>query len=364
MNKKKIVFILNSIQIQRVVKRINSFYDAGYDIEVYGFDRIGVSPCGLKPHFKFNLLGEFPNNMPYFKRLALMRKCIKTVAPHIKDQNCILYLFGLDVALVTKTVLNIRYIYEEADLVHTYIPNSIIRRFLEWCDVRIIKKSLRTVFTSEGFAIYHFGEYVPSNIIIISNKLNPAVVDLPKKEKKLLDVNHLNIGFVGSFRFNSVFNFCRVLVEKFPQHELHVYGTMPEANICKELLSHSNFIFHGPFMNPDDLPDIYANIDLSLSTYDATTVNAQYAEPNKMYETIYFETPIIVSKGTYLEQKVKKQGIGYAIDAMNDEEVVDFIGSITEESLSNTRKRINAIKKSSAINQPEELFQQIGQFLD
>jgi glycosyltransferase involved in cell wall biosynthesis len=363
MNKKRIVFLLNSVQIQRVVKRINSFFDAGYEIEVYGFDRIGVSPCGLKAHFSYKIIGEFPNKMPYLRRISFMRKHIKEIETEIKMKNCILYIFGLDMALVARTVLKMPYIYEEADLVHTYMPNSVVRKFLEWKDVKIIKKSLLTVLTSEGFVEYHFGNHPPSNIMVISNKLNPAILELPQIRKESLNEEHLKVGFVGSFRFNSVVNFCKVFVENFPQHELHVYGTMPENSPGRKLLNFKNFFFHGPFKNPDDLPQIYSNIDLSLSTYDAYTVNAQFAEPNKMYEAMYFETPIIVSKGTFLEHKVEQLGMGYAIDSMNDKEVINFVSSLKKENIMNCVKNLKTIDKTSAVYQTGELFQRVDSIL-
>lgn len=363
MESKKIVFIVNSIQIQRVVKRINSFYDAGYDLMVYAFDREDVSPCGLSPHFDYKKIGNFPNDMPYKKRLLYMRKCLKEVMSEIKKDNCILYIFGLDAAIVAKSVVKIPYFYEEADLVHTYISNSLIVKFLEWMDVRTIKKSLLTILTSEGFVDYHFGGECPPNVMVIGNKLNPAILNLPITDKPAVDTNHLKIGFVGSFRFKSVLNFCKVFVENFPQHELHVFGTMPANAQVVELKKSKNFHYHGSFKNPEDLPSIYSQIDLSLSTYDSNTINAQYAEPNKMYEAIYFDTPIIVSKNTFLERKVNRLKIGFPIDAMNDAEVTSFISSLGESNINNCISNLKQIDKFSAINQPDMLFKVIDYYL-
>lgn len=360
---KKIVFIVNSIQIQRIVKRINSFYDTGHDIEVYAFDRDDVSPCGLMPHFDYKIIGHFPNNMPYIKRLSYMRKSLRGVLTEIKKDNCILYIFGLDAAIVTRSVIKLPYFYEEADLVHTYISNSSVVKLLEWLDVRIIKKSLLTILTSDGFVDYHFGKKNPPNVMVIGNKLNPAILNLSKIEKPILDINHLKIGFVGSFRFQSVLNFCRVLVENFPQHELHVFGSMPENSQVVGMKKLKNFHFHGYFKNPEDLPLIYSQIDLSLSTYDANTINAQYAEPNKMYEAVYFDTPIIVSKNTFLERKVNRLKIGFSIDALNDAEIISFISSLSEDSINNCISNLKLIDKFSAINQPDSLFKVIDTYM-
>ena len=35
--------------------------------------------------------------------------------------------------------------------------------------------------------------------------------------------------------------------------------------------------------------------DMVVATYDVTIENVRYAEPNKIYEAIFFETPIILS---------------------------------------------------------------------
>lgn len=76
-----------------------------------------------------------------------------------------------------------------------------------------------------------------------------------------------------------------------------------EAESLKDI---NNIFFHGAFKNPIDLPKIYSKIDFIVATYDTTTLNPQYAEPNKIYEAIFFRTPIIVSYNSYLANKVNK----------------------------------------------------------
>ena len=99
-----------------------------------------------------------------------------------------------------------------------------------------------------------------------------------------------------------------------------------------------------------DLPDVYGSIDLVLATYDVKYENVKYAEPNKIYESIYFETPIIVSSGTFLAKKVKRLGIGYDVNAMNEEEVVAFVKNLNEEDLSKKRANAKAIEKRKTLN--------------
>ena len=361
---KRIVFILNSIQIPRAVKRINGFKEAGYDIEVYTFVRTDVVDSPLNIQFDYKVVGEFPNAMPYYKRLWYMFNALKR-EKNYKKKEVELYYFGLDAAIVGKLAYpSYSYIYEEADLVHTYIPNKFVQRIMEYIDKSLIRNSALTIFTSEGFVDYHFDDEKLDNAIILSNKLIPSITKLPLVEKRALDINHLRIGFVGSFRFSTVINFCKVFVAQYPQHELHVYGLMDDNENNKSLLSFPNFHWHGPFKNPDDLPGIYSQIDLSLSTYDANTVNARYAEPNKLYEAIYFETPIIASSNTFVADKVRNLGIGFDIDASKDDEIMSFVSQLTEEKINNVKENIRLIDKYEAINDNTELLKRINSLLN
>lgn len=362
---KTIVFILSSAVNQNGIKRIDEFCSRGYKTCAYGFKR--DTEIDNKPHnIPVHIVGRFSNNMPYLKRIGIMKKGISEIIHKTKEEPCIYYVIGTDVALVYKLITNRPYIYEEPDLVHTYIKYRIIRNALEWIDRRLIKKSLLTVFRSEGFINYHFGQHPPKNVTFIANRLNPSITDYSIKKKEVPDLSHIRFGFVGGLRFKSIFNFAKVVVESFPQHEFHFYGTTlnaVQARQFKQLERYENCYFHGIFHNPSDLPEIYGNIDLVLSTYDVEFDNVKFAEPNKIYEAIYFETPIIVSRGTFLGNKVERLGIGYTIDALNDQEVVAFVNKLTMDSISEKICNIQRIDKKETLNINDDFFEIINRIL-
>ena len=211
-----------------------------------------------------------------------------------------------------------------------------------------------TVTTSEGFINYHFNGVRPDNMCLVENKLNPSILDYKIKEKSF-DKNSLSIGFVGLPRFDSVYNFIDVYCRNFPQYTFHVYGG-PISDKFKTLEKYPNCKLHGFFNNPADLPQIYGSIDLVLSTYDTKYENVRYAEPNKIYESIYFETPIIVSSNTFLAEKVKRLGIGFDVDAMNEDAIVNFVGSLNEEIVNAKSNAAKNIDKRNTLNFNEHLF--------
>lgn len=361
----KIVFIINIVSAQRCIKRIEEFVTYGYEVEVYGFSR--KKEMHAKPkHFSVELIGEYDDALPYFQRMPILKRGIQSVLnKHRHENDVVYYLFQLDVALAFKLLtLNRKYLFEESDIMHTYINNFLLRNTLEIIDKWIIKHSLLSIFTSEGFLLYHYGLKRPDNVYVITNRLNSEIVNIEKKEKHT-ESGKLRIGFVGSPRYDSIANFIKVACTNFPQYELHIYGEIKGRykNNFEVLHQFPNCHFHGAFKNPDDLPSIYAEIDLVLSTYDTEYINVRYAEPNKLYEAIYFETPIIVSKDTFLSDKVKKLGIGYSVDPKSEKDIINLIKSIDRTSLEDKEKACRLIEKEKCINVNDDFFNQLCNIL-
>lgn len=355
----KIIVLTSNINEVRVPNRIAEFRKRGYELEVFCYCRDPERPFFREDGVTYHVLGEVGRgSSSYFKRLFAEFKDIRKVIRQYKGQDVVFYLINNDTALLYCLIGGRqRFIYEEADLRHTYFGSGFLRRAFEYIDKRIIRKSLLTIFVSKGFAIYHYGNgRVPENVAYAFNKLNPAVMGVPYKRVRIPDVNCLKVAFVGSIRlYDSLYNFAKVFCESFPGNEFHFYGNVVDEKFY-QLKSLSNCFFHGPFSNPSDLPGIYSEVDLVLSTYDARYDNVRYAEPNKIYESIYFEVPIIVSSGTYLADRVAETGIGYSLDAMNDAEVKSFISSLTTESLLQKSANAHMIPKKECIIDNDDLF--------
>ena len=358
--KTKIIFVINSIQNPRCIKRVNEFIDMGYDVNAYAFNR-GDSVFNDDVRFEINVLETYSNDLSYVKRLPILYNSIKSIVK--ENKNAVYYLFGLEVAMMFKFVTSKHaYIYEESDLVHTYLPNKFLRTAFDKIDKYFIRKSLMTVFTSEGFVRYHFGAAKPGNCFVIPNRLSPSIkqYDLIQKVKS----EKLRIGFVGKIRFDSVKSFAEIFCQEYTNAEFHFFGSagsIKEKEMFDPLKKYSNCIFHGPFKNPADLPQIYSQIDLVLSTYDVEFDNVRYAEPNKIYESIYFETPIIVSEGCFLGDKVKELNIGFTVNALDKIAVKQLIDSLTLESVNGKIESIKRLGKDCAINNNEAFYQILNQ---
>ena len=361
--KRKVVFILKTIEQQRCIKRINAFIDAGVEVEVFGFQRIRNIKLDLK--FQVNCLGSIDEGASYIKRNRAYMKALPIIRKYNSDDNVLFYLFGLDLALPLVMFGKVKnYVYEESDLIHTKFKSRAMVRLFERIDKWIIRKSKVSVMTSEGFLIYHYGQSErPANVCVLPNKLNRRCLTLPNKQRTL-DFNHLTVGFVGFYRYDSVYNFLKVTAEFFPQIEVRLFGAnngwSPE--MLKVLCNMANVKDMGSFKNPDELARVYSQIDIVVSTYDIIDDNPRYAEPNKVYEAIFYETPIIVTTNTYLANKVETLGIGYHLNAMLDTGIRKFWEKLTEEDLRMKIQACRTIDRSYCIDTEEPLFNKLKEF--
>lgn len=353
-----ICFILSSIHGVHGVRRIEEFVSQGYDVKVFGFDR-GKNSQTKYAGFEIEIIGSFDDTLPYIKRLPLLRKGILEARAKVDEQGTVWYYLGLDIAFLSK-ILNrgCPYIYEEADLTYTYFRFTLLKSVFKCIDKYVIRKSLQTVLTSDGFVQFLFNNGKPDNVFIITNRMNSNVLSILLEQKVPLDMQHLKFGFVGSVRFDSIYQFVKTIVQKFPQHQVLIYGTIDDkySERYNALKKYKNFTFLGRFSNPIDLPKIYASLDLVISTYDVCYDNVKYAEPNKLYEAVYFETPIIATKGTFLASEVEELGVGYSVEAMNEDAVTRFVSDLTETSLQQKIDNCHKIDKSLCINENQSFF--------
>lgn len=355
---KTIVFIVQQLSQPRCIKRISTIQDAGFPIKVYGFDT-GLYTENLQDlPFKIHERIKRDKSANKINKILSFRTIIKRILKENK-QNCIFYFFGFEIASIAYFLGCRNYIYEEADVVAARYHSSLLKNI----DRKIIQKSLLTVLTSAGFVEYLFNNQCPKNVILQPNKLSPYFDSEQKKliSRKEFNINHLKFGFIGAIRFtNTIIRFAKVIGTRFPQHEFHFYGDAENASYLNDVSNYKNIYMHGAFKNPMDLSNIYANVDINVVCYDTTSDNVKIAEPNKLYESIYFETPLVVSSGTFLARQVAKHDIGFNIDASNDNSIINFVNQLNISQLQHASNNMHAINHKDLIDSPQLLIQHIA----
>jgi len=131
--------------------------------------------------------------------------------------------------------------------------------------------------------------------------------------------DNIVIGIIGAIRYTEqielLLNSQKYLENSF---HIHIYGG-PSDRIYSiiEKLGLNNEVGNtikvlGSFNYESDIDAIYKNITFNYTVYDAAQPNVRYALPNKLYESILTNTPILVAKDTCLAN-VATPKYGYAL---------------------------------------------------
>ena len=357
---KTIIFIALQLSQPRCIKRIETVVKAGIPIKVYGFDS-GLYNERLKNlSFPVERIIRRDKTKNKFQKVWSFLHDIKSILKENQGNNCVFYLFGYEIASIAWFLGCKSYIYEEADVTASRYKKCVVRETLLLIDRKIIKKSHLTIFTSQGFSEYLFGDRKPDHVIFLPNKLT-TYFDAEKKASVVpekINRNHIKFGFIGLIRYpDTIIRFAKIIGRGYPQHEFHFYGEFEKMSMYdEELKSFSNVYIHGGFVNPYDLPSIYSQVDINIVCYDTNSGNVRIAEPNKLYESIFFETPLIVSTNTFLAKRVQELGVGFDIDCSNDILIKEFIDNIDESTMNGIQSKMHSLPLELVIDDTSEFI--------
>ncbi len=341
----QIVFLQNSATQPRCHKRFRSFKRLGVDGVVYSFDRNWYN-VNLPKDMEIHSLGKL-NPGSYFKRFFLYIKKLRPVFK--KHEGSIFYCYGQDIALVAY-LLGRKFVYEESDLMYLGYKESFVGKVMKKVDTFLQRKSIATVLTSQGFVEYLYGEgKCPQNVFVIPNKLDSFFLSYNRPLPKQSDIAHLNFAFIGLIRYERYISaFVEEMVAFNPNYEFHIWGdgAADKRAFVDELCAHFVQVkYHGPFRNPIDLPEISSKVDFNFICYNAAGLNEKIAEPNKLYESTFFNTPVLVSPSTYLSKVIRKWDTGFIIDCNDREDIRRFLRSLSADKIEikkNNSLQINA----------------------
>lgn len=355
----KVVFFVDALSQPRVIKRVVSIYNSGYEVEVYGHSRGFYENNDYPKEIIIHNLGWVKSGSGYIGKFFTNLIDVCKIARKYKSSDVIYYIFSFDYAFAFVLCSNKPFFYEISDIIYSYFESEYLRRMFKNIDKYLIRKSCKTVFTSAGFKKYLFGEENITNVIIQPNKVNPSLSNIKRSPLPFTQKTGLIFAYVGAFRYpNTVFRFAKVIGEHYPQHSFYFYGDSHLTSLAVELSSkYGNVKYWGSFKSPDDLERIYSNIDVVVACYDNTTINEQIAEPNKLYESICFCKPILVSEKTYLADRVRELQSGFVMNAFQDQLIVDFLDNLDLDQLELISKREYEMDQSQFIDSPSEILQ-------
>lgn len=232
-------------------------------------------------------------------------------------------------------------VYENLDMpTGNYLTYNILRLIERRC----LKKTDALIHASRFYKPYY--QFYSGQQFILENKLPQALaIDITHTVD---DSDKLIVSFVGGLRYAEMMKNLFEAAGNLDGVEIHLYGGgagKAEENLIYEYAKpYSNIKFFGRYKY-DDIPSIYSKIDVVWALYPSKDKNVKLAISNKFHESIYYRVPGIFAKGTKLGDLVVKQGIGFAVDGYNVDEIRDmicFIHTNKHNAIAKIKANINA----------------------
>ncbi len=279
-----------------------------YDILSWEKDQSGPTTHEdrlIQIHKKMHL-GGFKKLLEFFSVARAIKKEIKKGKyTHFIIINTIWAVLLIDVLSSFKK----RYILDVRD--YKCEEKSGYRHLLKY----IMEHAFANVVSSKGFI-----RFLPVKIgIVPAHNLTKG---LAPKDLCTLDKHKekINIGFAGYVRYNEPNEYLIESLKTNPKFELHYYGTVSRyCDFYKKYKGENVPVFmHGLFKN-EDKERLHQEIDIINSLYGADDLTVITLVPNRLYDSLNYYIPMIVSAHTYLAEVVEEYGLGLVIDTERDD---------------------------------------------
>lgn len=124
--------------------------------------------------------------------------------------------------------------------------------------------------------------------------------------------------------------------------------------LAKEMGINEQVIFVGK-VNQDEILSYTKTADVGLSIIENMSLSYYYALPNKLFEYIMAEIPVIVSNLPQMKKIVEDHNVGLVVDLDNPDELVDAIKQLTENEILYNKFKENCRTVSQGLNWENEV---------
>ncbi|PKP80143.1 MAG: glycosyl transferase [Alphaproteobacteria bacterium HGW-Alphaproteobacteria-18] len=256
-------------------------------------------------------------------------------------------------------------IYECLDIHRLLCRKDIIGMGLRALEGALLKRSKALVVSSPAFLTEHFDRYYPgaAQAHLVENRLSgQASYGARAPAGSGQAPGHIRLGWVGNLRCHRSLDLLCQVADRFgPQVEVRLHGVPALTEIPDfeaKVAARSNMSYHGRYRSPEDLPEIYAGLDIVWSgDFMEAGLNSSWLLPNRIYEGGYYCVPPIAPSNTETARWILRNACGFILDEPLDSTLPDLIAGLLLDPAP-----VSAFSQTLA-DLPDETFIQPNGFL-
>ncbi|MFQ6547506.1 glycosyltransferase [Aestuariibius sp. 2305UL40-4] len=259
--------------------------------------------------------------------------------------------------------------YEVLDIHRLMVGASPASRLLRRIERRLCRHVSRLVVSSPAFLRNYFEPYgqCGAAAVLVENKVLSGH-DLPKPVFPPAGDGRLRIGWFGILRCRTSLHCLDAITRERPGRFEVVLRGKPALDAMPDfhdvVSANPDLRFEGPYAYPDDLPQIYGEVDLAwlVDRYDEGA-NSDWLLPNRLYESGMAHVPPIALEGTEIARRMASLGIGIRLQRADAAAALDALDTLGQEGLAELREAQAALPEDTWRASPDDGRQLLSQML-
>ena len=340
----------------RSIKRIRSLQSRGWDVLGFTFHRAHVTQP-FEPTWENVHLGTTHSGR-YLQRAWAIVRAAGIIVRHRRRlaEATALYAINPDNALLAllgrlASRRRIPLTVEIADIQPIMTRPGFVPGLLRRVERTVLRRSARLVTTSPGFVRHYFVpvQQVTTPVFLLENKVWPADgFPAPGPQARTTPIHDGRpwvIGCFGALRCRRSILLMKEIAAALPGRVRFILRGHPAAGVDPAWLREQvaecpALAWDGGYRYPDDLPSLYAGIDLNWCfDYSASGSNSAWLLPNRIYEGGLAACPALAETGTETAAWVAEHGLGWSVRADDATGLVAFLDTLTPGAWAATRAR-------------------------
>ena len=236
----------------------------------------------------------------------------------------------------------------------------IIQLVLGWIEKIFIKKVDFVMVTGKMDEDYIRDKYGLVNTIVLRNlpfySKPENIINL--REKLFIRAEKKILIYQGVILHGRGLQYIFDVIKELPNCVLVIIGSGEHEEYYKDLADkmnlHSQVFFMGK-INQNELLSYTAAADVGLSLIENISLSYHYALPNKLFEYIMAEIPVVVSKLPQMVEIVMQYNVGEVVDLDNLDELIHKIELLLENTELYSNYSANCENASKELNWNNEI---------
>lgn len=354
--KKVLITFFGNINFDtRCFNLYNSLLESGYDVEFVGFDWLTEGFESVKgPKTIYKLTKKFPSILFYFKFFSILKYNL------LKRKYDILFaedLYTLPVCIVIGKLKGAKIIYDCRELFGFLAglkDKPYVQKLWRTIEKIFINKANLVLVTGRMDDEFLKSEYHLNNTFVLRNlplfKKSVSPVDFYnklgiEKDKKILIYQGVVVHGRG-------LKIIYEVLRKSDDFVLIVLGDGEHLTYYQDLsksLSIDKKVFFAGKISQEELINYTSSAFIGLSLIENLSLSYYYALPNKLFEYIMAEVPVIATSLPQMKEIINEFKVGFIVEENDFESIRQIIEKLNQDNLNYNQLKENCRKASKIL---------------